>query len=86
MSSKSERHVQFSLGISKNNMEVSATTDRAQTRIACPPTMTEDEDWVDTFDDYMLKQPTVTYVLELDLYLQESLLPRTQDLDIIQWR
>ena len=35
----------------------------------------------------MSKQPTVTstYVqIELDLYLEEPLLPRTQDLDVIQ--
>ena len=47
----------------------------------------DDEDWINTFDDYMSKQPTVTstYVrIESDLYLEESLLPRTQELDIIQ--
>jgi hypothetical protein len=47
-----------------------------------------DEDWTDTFDDYMSKQPVVTSTnvrTELDLYLEEPLLPRTQDLDIIQW-
>jgi hypothetical protein len=46
------------------------------------------EDLIGTFDDYMSKQPamTSTYVrTELDLYLEEPLLPRTQDLDIIQW-
>jgi hypothetical protein len=45
-----------------------------------------EEDWMDTFDDYMSKQPDVTstYVrTELDLYLEEPLLPRTQGLDII---
>jgi hypothetical protein len=43
---------------------------------------------MDTFDDYMSKQPVAasTYVrTELDLFLEESLLPRTQDLDIIHW-
>jgi hypothetical protein len=43
---------------------------------------------MDTFYDYMSKQPVVpsTYVrTELDLFLEEPLLPRTQDLDIIQW-
>jgi hypothetical protein len=64
-----------------------ATTDGAQTKPRAP-TLTDDEDWMDTFDDYMSKQPVVpsTYVrTELDLFLEEPLLPRTQDLDIIQW-
>jgi hypothetical protein len=63
-----------------------ATTDGAQTRPRAP-TLTDDEDWMDTFDDYMSKQHVVssTYVrTELDLFLEEPLLPRTQDLDIIQ--
>jgi hypothetical protein len=72
----------------QDSMEASATSDGAQTRTTSASTMTIDEDWIDTFDDYMSKQPTVTstYVrTELDLYLEEPLLPRTQELDIIQW-
>jgi hypothetical protein len=72
----------------QDSMEDSATTDGAQTRISGASTLVGDEDWIDTFDDYMSKQPsmTSTYVrTELDLYLEEPLLPRTQDLDIIQW-
>ena len=68
-------------------MEDVATTNGAETRPSAPTQM-DDEDWIDTFDDYMSKQPTVTstYVrTELDLYLEEPLLPRTQELDIIQW-
>ncbi|CAD6265090.1 unnamed protein product [Miscanthus lutarioriparius] len=70
----------------QDSMEAVATTDGAQTRPSAP-TM-DNEDWMDTFDDYMSKQPAVTstYVRrELDLYLEEPLLPRTQELDIIQW-
>ena len=71
----------------QDSMEDVATTDGAQTRPSAPSQM-DDEDWIDTFDDYMSKQPAVTstYVrTELDLYLEEPLLPRTQELDIIQW-
>jgi len=53
-------------------MEDVATTDDAQTRPSAPTQM-DDEDWIDTFDDYMSKQPAVTstYVrTELDLYLE----------------
>jgi len=70
----------------QDSMEDVATTDGAETRPSAPSQM-DDEDWIDTFDDYMSKQPTVTstYVrTELDLYLEEPLLPRTQDLDVIQ--
>jgi hypothetical protein len=62
-------------------MEVSATTDGAQTRTSSAPSMTVDEDQIDTFDDYVSKQPTVTttYVrIELDLYLEEPLWSRTR--------
>ncbi|CAA0812143.1 Zinc finger BED domain-containing protein DAYSLEEPER [Striga hermonthica] len=71
----------------QDTVEVVATTDGAQTRPRAPPQV-DDEDWMDTFDDYMSKQPAVTstYVrTELDLYFEEPLLPRTQDLDIVQW-
>jgi hypothetical protein len=70
----------------QDSMEDVATTDGAQTRLGAL-TM-DDEDWNDTFDDYMFKQPAMssTYVRrELDLYLEETLLSRTQELDIIQW-
>ena len=69
----------------QDTIEDVATTDGAETRPR-GPTQMDDEDWMDTFDDYMSKQPAVTstYVrTELDLYLEEPLLPRTQDLDII---
>ena len=62
----------------QDSMEDVATTDGAQTRPNSPAM--DDEDWVDTFDHYMSKQPAVTstYVRrELDLYLEEPLLPRT---------
>jgi len=68
-------------------MEDVATTDGTQTRLRSTQTM-DGEDWIDAFDDYISKQPTVTstYVrTELDLYLEEPLLPRTQELDIIMW-
>jgi hypothetical protein len=71
----------------QDSLEDVATTNGTQTRLSTTQTM-EDEDWIDTFDDYISKQPTVTstYVrTELDLYLEEPLLPRTQELDIIQW-
>jgi hypothetical protein len=78
----------------QDTIEDVATTDGTQTRPRAPTQM-DDEDWMDTFDDYMSKQPamTSTYVrteatyvrTELDLYLEEPLMPRTQDLDIIQW-
>jgi hypothetical protein len=71
----------------QDTVEDVAQTDGAQTRPR-NPTQIEDEDWMDTFDDYMSQQPvaTSTYVrTELDLYLEEPLLRRTQDLDIIQW-
>ncbi|CAO1948759.1 unnamed protein product [Urochloa humidicola] len=71
----------------QDSMENVATTDGTQTRPNAPTQM-DDEDWIDTFDDYMSKQPAVasTYVrTELDLYLEEPLLPRTQELDIVQW-
>jgi hypothetical protein len=71
----------------QDTVEDVAQTDGAQTRPR-NPTQIGDEDWMDTFDDYMSQQPvaTSTYVrTELDLYLEEPLLPRTQDLDIIQW-
>ena len=70
----------------QDSMEDVATKDGAQTRPSAPTT--DDEDWTDTFDDYMSKQPAVTSTYlrrELDLYLEEPLLPRTQELDIIQW-
>ena len=63
----------------QDSMEDVATTDGAETRPSAPSQMD---------DVYMSKQPTVTstYVrTELDLYLEEPLLPRTQELDIIQW-
>ena len=71
----------------QDTIEDVATTDGAETRPRAP-TLRDDEDWMDTFDDWMSKIPVVTstYVrIELDLYLEEPLLPRTQDLDIIQW-
>jgi len=71
----------------QDTVEDVATTDGAETRPRAP-TLRDDEDWMDTFDDWMSKIPVVTstYVrTELDLYLEEPLLPRTQDLDIIQW-
>jgi len=71
----------------QDTIEDVATTDGSETRPR-GPTQMDDDDWMDTFDDYMSKQPVVTstYVrTELDLYLEEPLLPRTQDLDIIQW-
>ena len=40
-------------------MEDVATTDGAQTRPSAPSQM-DDEDWIDTFDDYMSKQPAMT--------------------------
>jgi translation initiation factor 2 alpha subunit (eIF-2alpha) len=49
-------------------MENVATTVGTQSRLSSTQTM--DEDWIDTFDDYISKQPTVTstYVrTELDL-------------------
>ena len=42
----------------------------------------------DIFERYMSSQPTVSSLLvhtELDLYLEEPALPRTQDFDIINW-
>ena len=71
----------------QDSMEDVATTDGAET-IPSALTQMDDEDWIDTFDDYMSKQPTGTFTYvrtELDLYLEEPLLPRTQELDIIQW-
>jgi hypothetical protein len=68
-------------------MENVATTVGTQSRLSSTQSM-DGEDWIDTFDDYISKQPTVTstYVrTELDLYLEEPLLPRTQELDIIMW-
>ena len=64
----------------QDSMEDVATTDGTQSRLRSTQTM-EDEDWIDTFDDYISKQPSVTstYVrTELDLYLEEPLLPRTR--------
>jgi hypothetical protein len=72
----------------QDSMEAVATSVGAQCRSISAPSDMLDEDWMDTFDDYMSKQPTITstYVrTELDLYLEEPLLPRTQELDIIQW-
>jgi translation initiation factor 2 alpha subunit (eIF-2alpha) len=49
-------------------MENVATTVGTQSTLSSTQTM--DEDWIDTFDDYISKQPTVTstYVrTELDL-------------------
>ena len=72
----------------QDTIEVVATTDGAQPRTSSAPNDMFEEDWMDTFDDYMSKQPDVTstYVrTEMDLYLEEPLLPRTHDLDIIQW-
>ena len=43
----------------QDSMEDVATTDGAETRLSAPSQM-DDEDWIDTFDDYMSKQPTVT--------------------------
>jgi hypothetical protein len=60
----------------QDSMEYFATTDGAQTRLSAPTEMV-DEDWTETFDDYMSKQPVVTstYVkTELDFYLEEALL------------
>jgi hypothetical protein len=71
----------------QDTVEDVATTDGAQTRPRAA-TQIDDEDWMDTFDDYMSKQPVVTstYVrTELDLFLEEPLVSRTQKLDIIQW-
>ena len=71
----------------QDTVEDVATTDGAETRPRAP-TLRDDEDWMDTFDDWMSKIPVVTstYVrTELDLYFEEPLLPWTQDLDIIQW-
>ncbi|CAO2174338.1 unnamed protein product [Urochloa humidicola] len=48
----------------------------------------EDDELFNIFDQYMSSQPVVasTHVrTELDLYLDEPLLPRTQELDIINW-
>jgi hypothetical protein len=48
-----------------------------------------DKVWFDIFANYMLMQLHVIsrYVrTELDLYLEEPLLPRTHDLYIIRWR
>jgi hypothetical protein len=43
----------------QDSMEDVATTDGAETRPSAPTQM-DDEDWIDTFDDYMSKQPAVT--------------------------
>ena len=40
-------------------MEDVGTTDGTQTRLSNTQTMDE-EDWIDAFDDYISKQPTVT--------------------------
>lgn len=72
----------------QDSMESVATTDGAQTRQTSVPVDSVVEDWMEVFDDYMSKKPHVctTYVLtELDLYLEEEVLPRTQELDVIQW-
>jgi hypothetical protein len=72
----------------QDSMESVATTDGAQSRQSSAPASTVVEDWMEAFDDYMSKKPQVrsTYVrTELDLYLEEEVLPRTQELDIIQW-
>ncbi|WVZ89835.1 LOW QUALITY PROTEIN: hypothetical protein U9M48_036189 [Paspalum notatum var. saurae] len=84
------KHLLYKLVLEyQDSMEGEATTDGAEPRTRSAAShMVDEEDWMDTFDDYMSKQPaaTSTYVrMELDLYLEEPLLPRTQDLDIINW-
>ncbi|WVZ63895.1 LOW QUALITY PROTEIN: hypothetical protein U9M48_013489 [Paspalum notatum var. saurae] len=45
----------------QDSMEGVATTDGAELRTSSVPShMDDEEDWIDTFDDYMSKQPTVT--------------------------
>jgi hypothetical protein len=49
---------------------------------------TGEDEVFDIFEQYMSSQPTASALLvhtELDLYLEEPTLPRTQDFDIINW-
>jgi hypothetical protein len=71
----------------QSSMEGVAATDdvRATSKPAAQP---EGDDIVfDIFDGWMSSQPAETGFVrtELDLYLDEPTLPRTQELDIIHW-
>lgn len=65
-------------------MEGGATSDSTSTTA-----QNQGEDEVfDIFDEYMSSQPAISVSpvrTELDLYLEEAPLPRTQELGIINW-
>jgi hypothetical protein len=65
-----------------------ATSNGANNNAIAVPTSGDDDELFSIFDQYMSSQPVNASShmrTELDLYLEEPLLPRTQEIDIINW-
>ncbi|CAL5094676.1 unnamed protein product [Urochloa decumbens] len=70
-------------------MEGFGTTDGTVAGGSCSKTLNEGDAEVDAiFDKYMASEPavpTTTICTEVDMYLEEEMLPRTLELDVIDW-